>query len=1745
MPNKNPVYRWLHLSDLHVGCKAEPLWWQMVDGFERSLDPWLAKLGGSPDLLLLTGDLAWSGAGKEYDRLDKFLERLLGVLEKSGGVRPLVIPVPGNHDVQRPAVQNLATYRVIDAYESAPDEDDVKHLRTQLWKKKKPGLLGKLFTHYTRWLDRTVVPQLTSKPGIALHRSFFPGDLTVTLDLPGRFPLAVVGLNVAWSHYKGGDFFGKLLLSPEQFHAALPAAARDSSPLDFFRGVERALLLMHHPREWLTNRSRETFDSQIHLGHRFTACLFGHMHKPDAVNTSQAGGPSRSFYQAPSLFGLEHYGSAKESRIFGYTFGQVARDGEVRLWPLRSTPRGDREWVFDRDTFFHWPPEDRAGVLLRPADPKPAAGTVAPRDQVAPGVSMWGTRLQDVERRYLEHLRDEFGLLSLAGLSGASQQITLPLDRVYVELRSEPDTGAERLADRGLLVADVRERLRQRSDPDDVAWNAELVRDPYFLRAWHRGRDTQGRPRDGDGKPMPLSQAVRSHARMVILGDPGGGKTTLLRYLAVRHAAARLANEPRASGTTSAKGAGEDLGPARLPIYVRIAAYADARRKLGETPEMVSFLAGATVRPRHDTDTDALRALIADALRAGRALVLLDGLDEVPQVTERQEIAQELEAWILEATAEGRTEATAGNQVLCTSRIAGYRAAPLRERIVHHVIQELSDEAIAAFLQRWCQAMEERTAPELPAAVQIERATKAERALQQELKHPRVRRLAVNPLMLTLLALLNKSEQGLPRLRIELYRAATHTLIETWRRTKLSEDQVFALLGPIAVWLHEQRPLGLLTEHELRQQILAGLCWWEGEELARAPAKLERDASEFIESVRRESGLILARGEGLYGFVHLSFQEYFAARWIAGDLERLREALREHAADSRWREPLVLAIGHVAREMAGEIEKVIDHLLGLKIPHEDLLGRGLIAALAALAECAWVPPTTVERIVGRSCETYTRARAAGRRQLYTRIGEELARLASGPFAERVERMLLNRLREPAIVELIEHARWFTRGTIAAMVTLASVQGGQTLARELSSALLVAETQASGLFPDSIGVRASARRHEARWRVLMEHEALGAPLRNLVMRRVPSPFDEEPAAFDPDIITQATTLDEPLGRALATEEPIAALFDGCVRLCQSREPGWVDAATLLAIGWGAVGELQESDWMEVLFQSRENFYLLMHALERLGVYRSEAGDDDVPEGHMLEGEEIEPDIEPEGTEAQVAFVERAIADLQQEEDALRDRAERVLHRARKMSTDAAVYPTIFAASYTSGASHASGFAGTVLATSLANFVHDVPEVLTDWVAALRAGSEAHGRQISRICVATQTVVDAVRAALGEPDGRSEDPAEFAAAMMLFHMLRQRLGETKVLPLAFRLLSSASPQVREWTLVALLGNVTPSWELGEELARRLEVEATPALLLASGQTVYTLRTAQERKSEARAEPDPEFATSQRLERAIRAVVDDPRPALRHAALAALLRTAARPRGRLSLELVREFTSDSGEGLQAILIALRDRRIGWSRLHSSLAAAAAAIVKESPELLATLFEPDCRAHSREWLGVLDAVAQVAPAVLVTHLDRLGGVEEILAATRPPHGWERRMLAIRVLGRLRGLPRQVGEALLSGTRDVKEVRKAALVAAGRMHGFDVEALDGLLAALNSRSDRTVRAAAAALGAMAASRTMIERPDLRERVIDALAEACQRHVGETGDALYGALFAVAATEPTALSERPHAGLTGLPPPPT
>jgi len=141
--------RWLHLSDLHLGCRGEALWWQVNEELEASVRERAAELG-MPDQILLTGDIAFRGAEAEYRQEDAFLAALRGWLREATGTdrAPPVVPVPGNHDLVRPKGRALCNLAFLENYSQGRDEPLIAQFQDDLWKHKDVAEIAPLFVNY-------------------------------------------------------------------------------------------------------------------------------------------------------------------------------------------------------------------------------------------------------------------------------------------------------------------------------------------------------------------------------------------------------------------------------------------------------------------------------------------------------------------------------------------------------------------------------------------------------------------------------------------------------------------------------------------------------------------------------------------------------------------------------------------------------------------------------------------------------------------------------------------------------------------------------------------------------------------------------------------------------------------------------------------------------------------------------------------------------------------------------------------------------------------------------------------------------------------------------------------------------------------------------------------------------------------------------------------------------------------------------------------------------------------------------------------------------------------------------------------------------------------------------------------------------------------------------------------------------------------------------------------------------------
>jgi formylglycine-generating enzyme required for sulfatase activity/energy-coupling factor transporter ATP-binding protein EcfA2 len=414
-----------------------------------------------------------------------------------------------------------------------------------------------------------------------------------------------------------------------------------------------------------------------------------------------------------------------------------------------------------------------------------------------------------------------------------------------------------------------------------------------------------------------LHDFVAAHRLLVVLGDPGSGKSTLVRYLL-------LALTRGTMGDLK-------LGPAYLPIFFPVAAFAAARQARADLAPLAylsEYYQGLS-QPDYGP-------LFQRALAHGRALLLLDGLDEVRD--DRRGIAHALDAFTREW--EG-----AGNRFIATARAVGYDDAPLdARRFATVTIQPLDVTQIYGFIERWSRAYATLGEPVAPAsgdllgdlvrsasASEFERRVAAHAAsLAEAVFHePHVTDLARNPLLLTVLALIHNQGARLPDRRVDLYRLCVEALAETWNRARslsgrpvdvqLGDEQmderfVVNILGPVALWIHGERAGGLVEQDDLERQIAATLERTDGLPKRRA----RRLAKEFIDLMRRDTGLLQERGYRRFAFLHLTFEEYLAARGLLESVAvaEPEQVLRRCVLDPRWREVVRLAVAAASQREA-------------------------------------------------------------------------------------------------------------------------------------------------------------------------------------------------------------------------------------------------------------------------------------------------------------------------------------------------------------------------------------------------------------------------------------------------------------------------------------------------------------------------------------------------------------------------------------------------------------------------------------------------------------------------------------------------------------------------------------------------------------------------------------------------------------------------------------------------------------
>ncbi|WP_061300295.1 NACHT domain-containing protein [Herbidospora cretacea] len=435
---------------------------------------------------------------------------------------------------------------------------------------------------------------------------------------------------------------------------------------------------------------------------------------------------------------------------------------------------------------------------------------------------------------------------------------------------------------------------------------------------------------EGESDQRSTEEIIGAERRLLIRGEAGGGKTTLLRWIAVR---AALRDLPSAMA---------DLRDC-VPFSIPLRQFVDQ-----ELPAPADFLVQVG---RHIAD-EMPRGWVQRHLRTGRAVVLIDGVDELPEARRR-----DAHAWVrelIQAFPQARYVVTSRPGAIDSAWLAG-------EGFVSYELQPMSPPVIRECVAHWHEAV----AAGMVSAEERDDVLALGGTLAEGIsRRGHLRLIASSPLLCALLCALNRDRHGrLPGNRMELYDVALDMLLERRGTDQglvvdavLSKTVKTLFLQDIAYWMARNGKSDAPTEEvteRVRQKMLS-LTDLRG-----------MTAEEIYRHLLERSGLLREPVVGRVDFVHRTFQEYLAA------LEAVSQNdigfLVDHAHEDQWRETVVMAAGHAFPRMR---EELLWGLLGQGTRPADendpLADDRCLLALACLETSPELPPALRKEIQSRA-----------------------------------------------------------------------------------------------------------------------------------------------------------------------------------------------------------------------------------------------------------------------------------------------------------------------------------------------------------------------------------------------------------------------------------------------------------------------------------------------------------------------------------------------------------------------------------------------------------------------------------------------------------------------------------------------------------------------------------------------------------------------------------------------------------
>ena len=445
--------------------------------------------------------------------------------------------------------------------------------------------------------------------------------------------------------------------------------------------------------------------------------------------------------------------------------------------------------------------------------------------------------------------------------------------------------------------------------------------------------------------------------KVMLLGAPGSGKTTLMNYVAVMLAQ----KQPEAIGLA------QDID--WLPILIDIWDWAEYSN--------ISILEYARQFAEKNLLVKSLpKGFFEHWLEDGRTVLLLDGLDHVTETAKGEQVVGQIKDFIQQFP---------NNWVIITSDNDRYSNSNTpweffwKQEFSHYQIQLFDDSKIEEFIQRWYYS-------------QIQDKAEAQRLKESLSKvlseHEQIRKLARNPLLLTIITLIHRYHFRLPLERYQLYDQAVDLLLTCWdnkpdiNKTDISNNHTLKYLGlndcrrlmeRLGYWMHTQEIKKETGKKETGKKEKEGrivinrdeLMAWFGREIKTLKqiqlyeAKAEAKRLVNLISVRvaapkeHRTGLLTQQGLDGYAFIHKLFQDYLCAQEInyqadnEGNFDIILNHIQDYLHDSQSQDVLLLLIAQLKPKKAA---KAIQEILNHGSDYESWLHRDLLFAGTCLTE---------------------------------------------------------------------------------------------------------------------------------------------------------------------------------------------------------------------------------------------------------------------------------------------------------------------------------------------------------------------------------------------------------------------------------------------------------------------------------------------------------------------------------------------------------------------------------------------------------------------------------------------------------------------------------------------------------------------------------------------------------------------------------------------------------------------------